>query len=1859
MRLQTTVVFFVVYLVPIILMGQYEDCNLAQVICSDGPVSFNSEGSGINDFQDPDNHAGCLLTGENQSSWYYFAFTQDMPANSLLEFTLEPVGGFTEDYDFAIYGPNEPCDDLGFPVRCSFANFLCDLCPLTGLGMGATDNSEEAQGEDGFVAPLMVQPGEGYYLILDNWYGSSDGFTLTWGGSAAPFLNCNANPNCINLAVNAGMDLNVCAGDSLVMTADLSNASPNATVVWTDSTGANLLLSDSMALQPTFFPPDDFSGAVTFTITVTDGDCQKSDQVTIGVDSIPIVQIEGEALHCPNTTVSLNGEVGYSTYQWSNDSTTQSIEIDTAGTYWLTAVDMNGCMGADTLIVEEAVVELPVIEGLSQICQGDSALFSLNTDYEIYQWSDGSIDSTLTAFTTNDYSVEVTDRNGCIFEAFFTLTATPLPQPMISGQDSICEGEMTTLDVGAGFETYLWSNGGEDPEIQTDLEGTYGVTVTDAVGCIGETSFNLAVREPQMPIVNVGPAFCPGDSTPVLARGGFLSYLWENGDTDNMTYAHDGGTLNLTVIDEYGCEGSLDIGIDQYAAPEPEILGDTAFCVGNSVHLTSNQVYPEYLWSDGSSGDAIDVNSPGIVELTVRDENGCRETASLNIEMNPLPVFAISGEDSYCETESTLLTVPAGFSTYLWSDGSQDTMLYVDNPGAYGLTITDTNGCQDEMSIDVVENALPQPQIMGALNYCPGTSTTLAINANYVNYNWSDGSDNPTLLVENPGNYSVTVTDDNNCQGITSEIINEFPEVTMQIEGDSAYCAGQSSLLAASGSYNAYLWSDNSMLSSLEVSTPGTFGLTVTDANGCQAIDELTVVENALPVPLIQGGNGYCPAETLNLSTAQNWESFLWSNGVAGPGIMVNTPGLYMVTVTDNNGCMGTTSQNVEAFPEPTPQILGDLQFCPQTETILSVNNNYASYQWSDNSTAPSLMVQSAGTYGLTVTDNNGCMATAMEEVSNFNVFAPQISERLGFCAGQSIEVDAGSGYQTYLWSDGTSAQTLEINQADAYGVTVIDQNDCESFMDFVVEEYQLPQPDIQSVEGLCPGENTTLSSSGSFETYLWSDGTQEPNLLMAIPGTYSLLVTDSNGCEGMDEVEILAYQTPMPQILGLTEICPNDTTQLTLSETYVSYQWTGGVQTPNLEVFQPGIIEVEVLSTEGCVGQTSLEISGLAAPEFEIDGDTTFCAGGNTILSVPDQFSTYQWAPSGEFPELQVNQAGDYAVTVMNNVGCTSSQSISIAEIALPEPDHGIDQTLDCNSQTVRLGGAMPLPSERYQYTWSGPGIDAQNRNLPQPQVDIQGIYELIVEDLLYACFSASLQVEVTDLSYEPIVEIAPTAQLNCNTESTLVDGSASESRPSIQYHWFDANGLLSITNEAVYTVEEGGWYYLEVLDTLTGCQARDSSFVEEDRLYPEVQIELPGILNCYDSTLTLNGGNSSNGPDFDLQWTSNNGHFLSGENSTSPIIDAPGWYILNIQNEFNHCLTQDSVLVAQNMELPLVSAGGDQDLDCVQREINLDGSASSTGPNIRYHWTDETGNPLAGADLLHPLVNQEGTYYLTVTNLENGCAAIDEVLIEDVADYPTLAEIDLVHPACFGENDGQINITTVENGTPPFFFALDDQIFSEQGTFQQLSAGSYNLSVEDALGCNLTIPVSIEEGSRIEIDLGADQHIDLGETLELNPDLVLPGIGIVQYDRVNLEGDTCKNCTEWELRPFQTQEVQVIATDEQGCKTSDYVTIYVAHPDEVFIPNAFSPNNDGLNDLFMVYSGEDVQLIRSILILDRWGGNVFEASNLAPNEENQGWDGKIRGQLGMPSVYVYVIEVEFIDGDIKMFKGDVTLIR
>ncbi len=1627
------------------LKAQVADCVGAIVICSDDTVEFAPLDNGNSDFANPNNDPGCLEDDENGTVWYYFEFNQNMPPDSELEFTLDPFGGFLEDYDFAIYGPNLACDSLGSPVRCSFANGFCDLCPLTGMGMGATDVSEGWDQEDGFIAPLVVQPGEGFYLVIDYFAGNGFGFQLSWGGSAAPYLNCLADPECNQYVVDAGADVILCDGiDTVQLQPSFSDLGGLTNVVWTDTSGAATFLSNDSIAEPLLILPDTFSGEAVYQMAADFGGCMKYDYLTIRVQESPTPAITGDTQICPGTTANLT--VGnYDEYQWSIDSTTQQLVVAESGQYAVTVTDEFGCSGADTIEVTVFTTMNTQLEGPDGICAGDTLSISVNEDYQSYQWSTSSQTSSAIVTSPDTYYLTVTDGNNCVQTDSIVVQQFDTPLPAITGQDTICFGTSTQIDVGTTFSSYLWSNGDSTSSLVVTDAGEYVVTVANADGCMGSANFSLEV-------------------------------------VDN---------------------------------PVASITGDLSFCEGGSTTLIgTNLPLLQYEWSGGEQVDQIDVDVPGNYELIVTDENGCQDSTEVAVEMLALPVFDLPDQIGLCE----------------------------------GLAVT-VYGAGDTLS-----------------------------------YAWSDGTFEDSVVVTAEGNFLVTVT----------------------------------------------------------------------ASNGCQLIEPFEVLENPAPQPMIIGDDGFCIGGAAQLD-AGSWVSYEWSNGEESQTIDIDQAGIVSVTVTDDLGCIGQGSFQVESYNLPEPDILGELAFCPGEETTLSSALAYEEYQWSNGDDTPEVTIDEATTITLTVTDNNGCIGSTSISTSIYAVDPPALPGDTIFCAGDMVQLDAGIGYQSYLWSDNSDSRFFSSDVPGDYNLIVIDQNGCADTSYFSLEEVALPIPAITPDVSICPGDQTEIAVLDSYPSYQWSTGGLDSVEVISMPGTYTVTVEDANQCQGTASMNLSHFMPPQPSIIGPDDFCEGSQAELQADAVYDQYIWSTNSEDPNITVAEPATYSLTVTDVNGCQGEAQLTVAELPPPIVEIEGLEYFCEEGSTTLTVASGFSAYQWSDGALSNTIEIDTPQLVSVTVTDDNGCTGTDTQEVMEIALPEADAGGTFTINCENNEVEIGVLVDGP---YSYQWLGPGITSDNDEDPTPVVTLGGEYLLVMKDTIYGCESAVAMAVVEDIRYEPEVSLNLLAELDCNNETTEIDGTGSTAGADINYQWYNGFGeVLLGENNLNLQVDEGGSYSLQVLDIVTGCVAIDTIVVPANFDYLDATAGADTELNCYESVVSLSGTVNAPQNEYEIEWQSLGGNIVTGVNSLTPVIDQAGTYILNITNIVSGCVSQDTVIVADQTIPPVAVASATNDLDCVLRAASLSSIGSSTGPDINYQWEDESGSVLSGTS---PDIEMAGSYWLIVANQQTGCADTALVQVMDVSNPPLDLELDIVQPKCFDDATGELTVTNVEGGTGPYLYRLMNQeFFRPVNVFTQLSAGDYEVIVQDAEGCEFSENFQVNQSSQVLVDLGPDQYVKLGENVDLQAITnVSPG-SIQQLLWNNSAGDSCNVCgPNWTFLPEESMSVVAEITDENGCTALDELLIFVDKDRNVYIPNVISPNGDGVNDRFIVFADKNVREIKTMKIFDRWGEEVFEQYDFLPNNPALGWDGKYRGRKSNGNVFVYFVVIEFVDGQKVQFSGDITIV-
>jgi gliding motility-associated-like protein len=297
----------------------------------------------------------------------------------------------------------------------------------------------------------------------------------------------------------------------------------------------------------------------------------------------------------------------------------------------------------------------------------------------------------------------------------------------------------------------------------------------------------------------------------------------------------------------------------------------------------------------------------------------------------------------------------------------------------------------------------------------------------------------------------------------------------------------------------------------------------------------------------------------------------------------------------------------------------------------------------------------------------------------------------------------------------------------------------------------------------------------------------------------------------------------------------------------------------------------------------------------------------------------------------------------------------------------------------------------------------------------------------------------------------------------------------------------------------------------------------------------------------------------------------------------------------------------------------------------------------------------------VLHPVVSEPGTYTLTVMNTALGCEATDVVVVDASQDIP-VPEISLSPISCFGDDNGAISVVSVSGGMEPYLFSLNGSPFSSTSTFQQLKPGVYELAVVDADGCENLLTIDIQEPQEVNVELivyvEGGNIIHLGDSAQLEALLSLPfdSLDIIDWEPDSLL--SCDGCPDPVAHPIQTTTFTV-RVEKDGCSDSDKATIFVRKDRVLFVPNAFSPNNDGINDVFLVFAGPQVARVKSFLVFDRWGETVYQYYDFPPNDSAYGWDGTHRGKKFNPAVFTWFAEIEFVDGATEIFEGDVSLMR
>lgn len=1062
-------------------------------------------------------------------------------------------------------------------------------------------------------------------------------------------------------------------------------------------------------------------------------------------------------------------------YNWNTGDSGQTLTGITAGTYTVTVTDATFTQVTQSILISEP--DIITVSFNTDVCQVPFTITVIGgggVGPYSYNWSTGQSTETIGNLPPGDYCVTLTDQNGCGAVGCITLEGTPLAVSVLANSVNCfngADGSITATPAGGVPPyTFAWSNGDSGPVISNLPSGAYTVTLTDANGCTASAT-GFVSNAPQLFLnPTVSDPVCPGDtngSVTVAVSGGTppYAYVWNTGANTSFITDLGPGTYSVTVFDAHNCPISTEVTLDYLSNLNVAAHGTPETCDDfNDGFLTANisggvQPYT-YAWSEGSTTQVVTGVTPGFYTLTVEDAVGCVGTASTTV--NPAADFDISVTGSDVTTcgatdgvATATITAGMGPFTFLWSTGETTASISGLSGGPFFVTVTNGMGC--EATGAVVINVPPDVfvNIDASPTVCEGQMDGFA-NAIVTGgtppftYAWSTGEN--TQMIENlgPGTYSVIVTDAHLCTASASTTIIEVPELNVNVNATEVVCGAENT-----GSANVtvnggmppytYMWSTGSTQDFVEDLEDGTYSVVVTDALGCTGvaefsidiIDDFSISVIPRDVLCFEGNDGSILVTAMGGTPPY---TYMWDNGMTGMEIIDLPAGSYTVTVTESNDCVIVETIIINQPDLLTIGVTGVNPDCFGTTTgsaMAFANGGTMPYTftWSDETDGPDLTNVAAGTYDVTVTDANFCTATGSVTLIDPLELALTVSAPIIDCAGTSTGSataipSGGSLPYNYSWSNGETTQTITDIPAGIYGVTVTDAQGCEIDAT-TISVQELPEIDItfNVIDISCSSQDigviTAMVTGGTGPySFLWDNGETTSTITGLAPGTYSLTVTDENGCEGTGTATVNSTPGLSVGATSTNITCAgfNDgsaTAIVSGGTAPFSFSWSTGADTETINGLAPGTYTVMVTDVNECTGQATVTISAPPALSLQTSFIEPTCAGfvngSATAIGMGGTFPyEYEWSSGHTTATADNLAAGTYSVTVTDANDCEATGNVTITEptslqVSIGESTLTCEGTSDASATAVASGGTPP-----YTYAWSTGANTAIASNLP-----------------------------------------------------------------------------------------------------------------------------------------------------------------------------------------------------------------------------------------------------------------------------------------------------------------------------------------------------------------------------------------------------------------------------------------------------------------------------------------------------------------------------------------------------------------
>lgn len=1258
------------------------------------------------------------------------------------------------------------------------------------------------------------------------------------------------------------------------------------------------------------------------------------------------------------------------------------------------------------------------------------------------------------------------------------------------------------------------------------------------------------------------------------------------------------------------------------------------------------------------------VPTPGIYNIQIEDGKSCGASFLANMS-------------SCVSVTQSIPSVVAAPNDYICLDVTHDSGWLEISSIQYALEWDET-----VLEFDTVINLTP---LIPGFNY----NTSFNSLGDSLIYSWFSPSGNGVSLPQDEVLYQVCFTvvgNDGECTDISfipAPIIEVYNE-----NGDEIGFNGVAGSVCVSNSALVVNFTQDSV--SCPGATDGSFTVTV---GGGQAPYEITW-QNTSGGPI--NGPGI-----INI----NGGSFSVNNLAAGE---------YAVTVTDSQGTPLVTTETVEVFTPPILSILfnenppncngqtGSIMASLVLDSVL-VNNpaqNY-SFLWSNNATTPTISGITSGGYSLTVTENaTGC---TIEEFT----FLPQppplivnVTVDTASCSGisdgvLSVSVFGGTpnaaGDYVIQWPTIGSGLTImgtmsNINGLEPghYQLIVTDDNGCS-----YQENVFLPAQKVISVNAVINNVDCTSDCSGGiFVTAIATGGAPSlpynfdwfgtpvpppPSSTTATTstmnnlcvGVYTLVLEDQQGCEIDTTFTIFAPNPLDATLLNVqNETCqPGMDGSITIGVTGgtypYDYSWNNAATDSVATGLAAGSYTVIVEDAVGCADTLTADITAPNPPVITaLPDDVLSCAtsmdGSLTVTAMAGSapITTYTWSNATSGATVNGLGAGLYTVTVTDQNNCTAVDSGQVLTPLPLELDSVNMESPQCPGQgggTITAfvsGGTGP-----YLFEWSngvsGTGFNV-NGNLTAGDymvtiTDANGCEPLIADITLVDPPSI-----VATFSAIDSVSCANTG-MTCDGTATATGAYSNGSTGIFDFTWQSGETDNNTANSTASQLCAGS----QQLTISDGICFIDTTVIIPAPLpiTPGQQIKNVSCNGLSDAEITLmpTGGT----PPYSIVWQ-------GGQSGPTLTNLAAGDYTAVITDSKNCTFTHKVTIIQPEVFQVLLNPSQTNDISCSGESdgtmgVALQGGNINIGPST-YIW--QNGVAPSNANIATGL--SAGTYSVTVVD-PKGCA---DSLTHTITSPPPIDFVlgEIAPIQCFGLNTF-LTVESVSGGNPSatYVFSVNNSIDRLPGEQVAVVAGNHLITITDIInGCEVDTTVSIAQPVEIVVELPAVVEIELGDSLTMLDPTIVSSLPIDSFIWDPGNQLSCVDCKNPRVNAIKNQLYTLTVIDVNGCSASAQVFIDVDRNRNVFIPNVFSPNGDGINDKFKIFTGIGVTRINFVRMYDRWGELIHEESDLLPSPDGTpGWDGSFNGEKLKPAVFLYLVEVEFLDGKKLVYRGDVTLLR